>query len=60
MKGMAMLENDDIREILDTSDRLIASTETTLHRYLYREIDWSGRLICLKGARGKSIATTPI
>jgi len=47
-----MVDSEDIKELLDTSDRLIGSVETAYHRYLYHEIDWSGRLICLKGARG--------
>ena len=52
-----MIDSDEIQEILDTSDRLIAAVSMDFHRYLSEEIDWCGRLICIKGARGTGKTT---
>ena len=52
-----MVTTEEIQEIVDTSDRLIASTSTHFHRYLASEIDWRDRLICIKGARGTGKTT---
>lgn len=52
-----MLDAEEIKELYDTSDRLIAAVDTKFHRYLFPEIDWNGRLICLKGARGTGKTT---
>lgn len=48
-------ETDRIMEIEDlyiNSDRLAASVALDFKRYLYTEIDWEDRLICIRGARG--------
>lgn len=52
-----MLETDEIKEILDTSDRLVAAVSMDYCRPLMAEIDWRGRLICIKGARGTGKTT---
>ncbi|MBD5259338.1 MAG: ATP-binding protein [Bacteroides sp.] len=38
--------------IYEISGRLINSVASTFHRFLYKEIAWSDRLIMIKGARG--------
>ncbi len=52
-----MISNDEIQEMLDTSDRLVEATKIDFHRYLSTEIDWRDRLICIKGARGTGKTT---
>ena len=52
-----MVSIDEIQEVLDTSDRLVAATSLDFHRYLAPEIDWRDRLICIKGARGTGKTT---
>ena len=47
-----MIENEDIERIYRISDEKIAKTTVDFKRYLYDQIDWDDRLICLKGARG--------
>ncbi|MFR9543920.1 MAG: AAA family ATPase, partial [Rikenellaceae bacterium] len=37
--------------------RLISATKTTYFRYLYKDIDWSNRLIGITGARGTGKTT---
>ena len=46
------LTSVDVEELLDGSYRQIHDETETFHRYLMDEIDWSDRLICIKGARG--------
>ena len=48
---------EDIQEILDASDSMVAATPTVFHRYLFSEIDWRDRLICIEGARGSGKST---
>ena len=52
-----MISNDEIQEVLDTSDRLVEATKLDFHRYLSAEVDWRDRLICIKGARGTGKTT---
>ena len=52
-----MVDAEDMKVLIDTSDRLVASVSTEFHRYLYSEIDWSGRLVCIKGASGTGKST---
>lgn len=42
----------EIDDLYINSDRLIASISMEHKRYLYHEINWENRLICIKGARG--------
>ena len=48
---------EDIQEIIDASDSMVAATPTAFHRYLFSEIDWRDRLICIEGARGSGKST---
>ena len=52
-----MIGMEEMQEILDTSARLVSAVSTDFHRYLREEIDWRGRLICIKGARGTGKTT---
>ena len=52
-----MIGMEEMQEILDTSARLVSAVSTDFHRYLSEEIDWRGRLICIKGARGTGKTT---
>lgn len=52
-----MISNDEMQEVIDTSDRLVEATKLDFHRYLSAEIDWRDRLICIKGARGTGKTT---
>ena len=51
------LTTEDVEELLETSNRQIREEAATFHRYLYDEIDWRDRLICIKGARGTGKTT---
>ena len=42
----------EIDDLYINSDRLIANISMEHKRYLYHEIHWDNRLICVKGARG--------
>ena len=42
----------EIDDLYINSDRLIANISMEHKRYLYHEINWENRLICIKGARG--------
>ena len=46
------MTDDSIRMIYDMSADLIRETDTSLHRFLYPEIDWDSRLVALDGPRG--------
>jgi len=46
------LTTEDVQELLEASDCQIRDEDTTFHRYLFDEIDWRDRLICIKGPRG--------
>ena len=43
---------EDIQGLLEISNFLIRETDTTFMRYLHERIDWSDRLIGIKGPRG--------
>ncbi|MBQ7188465.1 MAG: ATP-binding protein [Kiritimatiellae bacterium] len=51
------LTTEDVEELLETSNRQIREESATFHRYLFDEIDWRDRLICIKGARGTGKTT---
>jgi len=48
---------ESFRELVETSDRLVAAVSTERHRSLYPAIDWRDRLVCVKGARGTGKTT---
>ena len=51
------LTTEDVEELIETSNRQIREETATFHRYLFDEIDWRDRLICIKGARGTGKTT---
>lgn len=38
--------------LIRTSNRLVNQVDTTIHRYLYDQINWEARQVMIKGARG--------
>lgn len=46
------MEYSDINSLLDISDRLVAEIRMDYRRYLYSQVDWKDRLICIKGPKG--------
>lgn len=46
------MDKNDFDKIYQISDNLVAETKTGFKRYLYSEIDWDSRVICIKGPRG--------
>ncbi len=47
-----MIDFTDIEELEFSYHSRLSSTQSTFHRYLLPEIDWSDRLIGIKGAKG--------
>jgi len=43
---------EEIQELIEQSNYMIDLTNTTFVRYMYNEINWSNRLIGIKGPRG--------
>lgn len=41
-----------MENLIRTSHRLVSLTDTSIHRYLYDQINWDSRQIMIKGARG--------
>ena len=46
------MNDEEISEIYAISDKKIAKVSLSFKRYLYNQIDWEDRLICLRGAKG--------
>ena len=46
------MEETSISGLYRTSARLVGQTTTSFHRYLYDKVNWSSRLVAIKGARG--------
>lgn len=44
--------SNDMQTLFQTYNRLVENLSYTIHRYLYERINWSERLIGIKGARG--------
>ena len=51
------LSYQDVEPLLLASERLVAETDMGFRRYLADEIDWTDRLICLKGPKGTGKTT---
>ena len=47
----------DTHRLREISDRLLENTPNDYRRYLYTQIDWRNRMVCLKGARGTGKST---
>lgn len=41
-----------MESLIRTSHRLVNQVDTSIHRYLYDQINWNARLVMIKGARG--------
>lgn len=46
------MEKSDFEKLYQISDELVVETSLAFKRYLYAEIDWVPRLLCIKGPRG--------
>lgn len=46
------LTTEDVDELFESSNRQIHDEKSSFHRYLMKEIEWTDKLICIKGARG--------
>lgn len=46
------MEETSISGLYRTSARLVGRTTASFHRYLYDKVNWSSRLVAIKGARG--------
>lgn len=49
--------DDELVRMRLISNRLIEEAPQAFHRYLYPNIDWNNRLVCIKGARGTGKST---
>ncbi|MBO4513863.1 MAG: hypothetical protein J5746_13985, partial [Victivallales bacterium] len=47
----------DVQVILESQERRLKSIDGSFHRYLYSQIDWNSRLVCILGARGTGKTT---
>lgn len=47
----------ELEKLFEISDRRVRDTSDKIKRYLYNQIDWRDRLICIKGARGTGKTT---
>lgn len=41
-----------MENLIATSHRLVKAVDTSIHRYLYDQVNWNDRLVMIKGARG--------
>ena len=46
-----------MQRLIDTHNRVIQQTKTTIKRHLFREINWDNRLIAITGQRGTGKTT---
>ena len=54
---MAKIQADEIKILIDASDRMVSSVSTDFRRYLSSKIDWSEQLLCIKGPKGTGKTT---
>ena len=47
-----MLTNEEIEEIYQLSRAKVAKVSLEYKRYIYDQVNWDDRLVCIKGARG--------
>lgn len=47
----------NVKTLLDSSARLVSSVSMRFRRYLHTKVDWSDRLICIKGPKGTGKTT---
>lgn len=51
------MHDDEIRMLIDASDRLIADAPMDFRRYLSPAIDWNEKVVCIKGPKGTGKTT---
>ena len=51
------MEEKDVQRLFETSRRLVREVTMTFRRQLYSEINWSSRLVCIRGAKGTGKTT---
>jgi len=49
--------NEDIKMLIDASDRMITDVSLDFHRYLAQKINWNGKMLCVKGPKGTGKTT---
>jgi hypothetical protein len=47
-----MVDQSEIRMLLEASDRLISFVPTGFRRYLANKVDWDEKMLCIKGPKG--------
>ena len=52
-----MIQENQFRMLQDEYLHRIQKTDTSNKRYLYHQINWDARLICIRGARGTGKTT---
>ena len=54
---MSKIQADEIGILIDASDRLVSGVSTDFRRYLSSQVNWSERLLCIKGPKGTGKTT---
>ena len=52
-----MVSQNEIRMLLEASDRLISFVPTGFRRYLANKVDWDEKMLCIKGPKGTGKTT---
>ena len=52
-----MVDQSEIRMLLEASDRLISFVPTGFRRYLANKVDWDENMLCIKGPKGTGKTT---
>lgn len=52
-----MVSQNEIRMLLEASDRLISFVPTVFRRYLASKVDWDEKMLCIKGPKGTGKTT---
>ena len=52
-----MVSQNEIRMLLDASDRLISFVPMDFRRYLSSKVDWDEKMLCIKGPKGTGKTT---
>ena len=51
------MQDDEIQMLFDTSYRLVDTVSVGFKRYLFENINWDERLLCVKGPKGTGKTT---
>ena len=52
-----MVSQNEIRMLLEASDRLISFVPTVFRRYLASKVNWGEKMLCIKGPKGTGKTT---